>query len=220
MPAKWSGSGVRASVEEMYPLPQTGFYRSHASEARTLRRVPAGTFSRCGDCGLNCSILWQPDRAYFGEKDMQQLAVIRRMVSDLNVAGEIVPGADGAGSGWIGRELEESVPGCEQRRIAPMLFRALQEAERLIRSGEKDVAKVRESALRLLTDVRVRVPRDRRPEDNATVAGVTGPVRIAVCPSGLENYSLIDTFWSEQEEREDRPCSFPMAQFLSRSDEN
>ena len=33
----------------------------------------------------------QPDRAYFGEKDAQQLAIIRRMVADLNIPVSIVP---------------------------------------------------------------------------------------------------------------------------------
>jgi len=90
------------------------------------------------------------------------------MVSDLNVPVEIVPVPTVAGSGWIGREPRNQYLDAEQRRIATDVVSALQEAERLIRQARKDVAKVRESALRLLTDVRVEYLRDRRSRRHAT----------------------------------------------------
>jgi len=136
--------------------------------------------------------------------------VIRRMVSDLNVPVEIVAvptvrEADGLAVSSRNQYLD-----AEQRRIAPMLFRALQEAERLIRSGERDVARIRESALRLLTDVRVEYLEIVDPEDMQPVAGVTGPVRIAAA-IWLEIPGLSTTFWSEQGRREDLTnAQFPM----------
>ena len=73
-----------------------------------------------------------PDRAYFGEKDYQQLQVIGRMARDLNVAGEIVPcpivrEPDGLAMSSRNRYLSPN-----ERRQATVLVRALLEAKRLV----------------------------------------------------------------------------------------
>jgi pantoate--beta-alanine ligase len=67
----------------------------------------------------------QPDRAYFGEKDAQQLAIISRMVRDLNIPVEIVGVAtarepDGVALSSRNARLTEA-----ERRIAPVIHRAL-----------------------------------------------------------------------------------------------
>jgi pantoate--beta-alanine ligase len=79
----------------------------------------------------------QPHRAYFGEKDMQQLVVIRRMVADLNVPAMIVGvptvrESDGLALSSRNKYLNE-----EERQAAPALYRALSEAVNSIRSGEQ-----------------------------------------------------------------------------------
>ena len=51
----------------------------------------------------------QPDAAYFGEKDFQQLAVIRTMTSQLNLPVEIVPCPAIQGIRWIGNEFQKHV---------------------------------------------------------------------------------------------------------------
>ena len=78
------------SVEEMYPQPDTREF-SYAP----LDTVMEGTF-RPGHFNGVCQIVSklfdaiQPDRAYFGEKDFQQLAIIREMVRQMNYKLEIV----------------------------------------------------------------------------------------------------------------------------------
>jgi len=88
----------------------------------------------------------QPDRAYFGEKDAQQLAVVRRLVEDFNVPLDIigvptVRESDGLALSSRNRRLS-----AEERSAAPVLYRALQVAERLITDGNRDVAQVTAAA--------------------------------------------------------------------------
>lgn len=83
-----------------------------------------------------------PARAYFGEKDAQQVAVIRRMVLDLSFPVEIavcptVREPDGLAMSSRNRRLTP-----EQREAAGCLFLALSEAAELARAGERDAAKL------------------------------------------------------------------------------
>ncbi len=86
----------------------------------------------------------QPHKAYFGQKDAQQAAVIRRMTLDLNFPIEIVVcptvrEADGLAMSSRNVYLTD-----EQRRAATVLFRALSAAKELYESGERDAEKIRE----------------------------------------------------------------------------
>ena len=83
-----------------------------------------------------------PDRAYFGQKDAQQLAVIRRMVRDLNfdieiVGCPIVREADG-----LAKSSRNTYLSAEERTAATVLHKGLTAGEELLRSGEKNAAKV------------------------------------------------------------------------------
>lgn len=124
------------SVEEMYP----------AGEATTISLTgPAEGWE--GDArpghfrgvATVCAKLFgqvRPDRAYFGEKDWQQLQVIKRMVADLHLPLEIigietVREADGLALSSRNRFLA-----VEERALAPSLYRAMQAAARRIAAGE------------------------------------------------------------------------------------
>lgn len=87
--------------------------------------------------------LVQPDRAYFGQKDGQQVRIIQQMVTDLNVPVQVsvqptVREPDGLALSSRNQYLDPS-----QRQQAPVLYRALKEAETRIHSGERDAEAIR-----------------------------------------------------------------------------
>jgi len=78
-----------------------------------------------------------PDRAYFGEKDFQQLAIIRHMAKsqnpDVNIVGcTIIRDADGLAMSSRNMRLSES-----ERRIAPMIYKTLQQAKHKIETSKE-----------------------------------------------------------------------------------
>ena len=84
----------------------------------------------------------QPDVAYFGEKDAQQLAIVRRIVADLNLpvaiaSVETVREADGLALSSRNRQLTS-----EERRLAPALYQALRAVRAAVEGGTTDAAAV------------------------------------------------------------------------------
>ncbi|HYR91398.1 MAG TPA: pantoate--beta-alanine ligase [Terriglobia bacterium] len=168
-------------VDEMYPETQLAFTEVMRVSEGLCGAFRPGHFRGVATVVLKLFNIVQPDRAYFGEKDMQQLAVIRRMVKDLNVPVEIVPVATVREADGLAVSSRNQYLDAEQRRVAPVVFRALQEAERWIRAGEKDAVKIRAAATQILKEAPVRVEYFEvvDPEDMQPVATITGPVRVA-----------------------------------------
>lgn len=103
--------------------------------------------------------LVRPDLAVFGEKDAQQLAVVRRMVADLHLAVEIVAGPTVREEDGLALSSRNALLSEEDRRAAAVLHRALREAETAVRERRVDgsAAAVR----RLLHETLASEPRAR-----------------------------------------------------------
>ncbi len=86
----------------------------------------------------------QPHRAYFGQKDAQQLVVIRKMVRDLNLNVEIVRCPIVRETGGLAMSSRNVHLSPDERRAALILFRALSLSERVWRNGERDASKLRD----------------------------------------------------------------------------
>ena len=84
----------------------------------------------------------EPDRAYFGQKDAQQLAVIRRMVRDLNFNLEIVGCPIVREDDGLAKSSRNTYLSPQEREAAVVLSRALYRGEELLRAGETDAARV------------------------------------------------------------------------------
>lgn len=90
----------------------------------------------------------KPDRAYFGKKDAQQLAVIRHMVQDLNVDIEIVGCPIVREEDGLAKSSRNTYLSPEERKAAVVLSKSIDAGKELIKSGETDssiiLAKMRE----------------------------------------------------------------------------
>lgn len=84
----------------------------------------------------------KPDRAYFGQKDAQQLAVIKRMVRDLNFDIEIVGCPIVREEDGLAKSSRNTYLSDEERKIAVVLHKALEEGKHLVLNGEKDASVV------------------------------------------------------------------------------
>ncbi|HWQ54527.1 MAG TPA: pantoate--beta-alanine ligase [Bryobacteraceae bacterium] len=182
------------SGEEMYPTPQLAFVEVEKVSEGLCGAFRPGHFRGVATVVTKLFQIVQPDCAWFGEKDAQQLAVIRRMTADLNIPVEIagvpiVREPDGLAMSSRNRRLSP-----EERAAAPALYAALREAEAAVRRGCTDPDAVRNLALAVLA----RNPHVRleylEVVDEGTfqpVREISGPVRIAAA-AWLGGTRLID----------------------------
>src|SRR4051812_5485740 len=141
----------RPAVEEMYPADFSVSVEEN-SLANTLEgRSRPGHFR--GVCTVVAKLfhLLEPDAAVFGEKDFQQLAIIRRMVRDLNLPVEIIGVATvREGDGLVSSSRNKYL-NADERAQAPTLQRALQQARRLFTEGERSAEAIQTAARNVIT---------------------------------------------------------------------
>jgi pantoate--beta-alanine ligase len=94
----------------------------------------------------------QPDVAVFGEKDFQQLLIIRRMVNDLNVPIAIEGVATMREADGLAMSSRNSYLSAAERAVAPQLHQTLLDVRDIVLAGEHDLAAVEQTALTQLKD--------------------------------------------------------------------
>jgi pantoate--beta-alanine ligase len=169
-------------VEEMYPLAQLTFTEVTRVSEHLCGKFRPGHFRGVATVVLKLLNIVQPDLAYFGEKDIQQLAVIRRMIIDLNLAVAIIGVPTVREPDGLALSSRNKYLNAEERQAAPALYRALQEAAKQIRSGEREPSSIRGAGLTLLNQsplIRVEYFEIVDPEELQPVSAIAGPVRIA-----------------------------------------
>jgi pantoate--beta-alanine ligase len=167
---------------EMYPGPRFTAVEVSRITDHLCGAFRPGHFSGVATVVAKLFNIVRPDRAYFGEKDAQQLAVIRRMVRDLDVPVQIVGvptvrEADGLALSSRNRLLSPA-----ERRTALALPRALREAEALIRGGMLDPDEVKRAAgrhLEGLAGARLEYLEVVDPVELQPVGRIEGPVLVA-----------------------------------------
>jgi pantoate--beta-alanine ligase len=92
----------------------------------------------------------QPTKAYFGQKDAQQVAVIKKMVADLNMNLEIVVCPTVREPDGLAMSSRNTRLTSEHRQAAPVLYKALTLAQELWSQGEKDAGTIRHEMTELI----------------------------------------------------------------------
>lgn len=119
---------------DMYPAGYGTYVTVEGVTASLCGRSRPGHFRGVATVVAKLFNIVQPDKAYFGQKDFQQTAVIRRMASDLNIAVEVVVGPTLREPDGLAMSSRNSYLKPDERRAAPALYRALESARML---GEK-----------------------------------------------------------------------------------
>ena len=118
-------------VEEVYPEPDTRCFSYPPTDSVMEGAMRPGHFN--GVCQVVSKLFSyvEPDKAYFGEKDYQQIAVIRRMVADLGFGLEIVPCPVIRQSDGLAMSSRNTLLSDEERQTAANIYRVLNESRTL-----------------------------------------------------------------------------------------
>ncbi|MGL4488432.1 MAG: pantoate--beta-alanine ligase [Rhizobiaceae bacterium] len=167
-------------VAEMYPGNEETIVETTKLSKVLMGKIRPGHFRGVATVCSKLFNITLADKAFFGEKDFQQVAVIKRMVADLNMPLQIVPvptvrEADGLACSSRNVRLTP-----EDRKAAVVLSQSLTKAGELIAAGERSVAAIRKA----VRDVLKREPRgiieavDAR--DAATLQPLSGRITAPV----------------------------------------
>lgn len=128
--------------EEMYPEDFCTSVNMSGLQSELCGRTRPGHFG--GVCTVVNKLfnIVSPDRAYFGEKDAQQLAIVKHMVKDLNMNVEVVGCPTVREEDGLAKSSRNSRLSDEEREAAKVLYKVLCEGKKMIEDGERNSDKV------------------------------------------------------------------------------
>jgi len=117
-------------------------------EVKELGSIMCGKYRPSHFAGVTTVVLKlfnivRPDKAYFGQKDYQQLVIIKRMVDDLNLDIEIIGGPTMRENDGLALSSRNKYLSVKERENATILYECLKMAKDIIKKGEKDLEKIR-----------------------------------------------------------------------------
>jgi pantoate--beta-alanine ligase len=181
------------TVAEMYPPDASTFVEVEKLTDGLCGQYRSGHFRGVTTVVTKLFNIVLPDRAYFGLKDYQQYAVIRRMTRDLNLPIEVVGLPTVREQDGLATSSRNAYLTPEQREVAPVLYHALQQAAEAVRQGASlDQAKaVAASVLDRIPQMRVQYLEAVHP-DTLEPATWAGPPVVLAAAVFLGETRLID----------------------------
>jgi pantoate--beta-alanine ligase len=139
-------------VTEIYPH---GSERASRVEVPALSRILEGEFRPGHFEGVSTVVaklfhIVEPDVAVFGEKDFQQLAVIRRMVEELCMPVQVIGAATVRAADGLALSSRNQYLTPDERALAPRIYAELQAAAQRLKAGDADFAGIEGTGLRAL----------------------------------------------------------------------
>ncbi|AIH04775.1 MULTISPECIES: pantoate--beta-alanine ligase [Thermodesulfobacterium] len=138
------------SEEEMYPSDYQTYVEVVNLTDKLCGAFRPGHFKGVTTVVLKLFNIIQPDIAVFGEKDYQQLLVIKQMVKDLNLDIEIVGSPTVREPDGLAMSSRNIYLSPKERESAVSLNRALELAEKLVKEGEKNPEKIKKTLFEFL----------------------------------------------------------------------
>lgn len=171
-------------IAEMYPVGFATTVSVTGAIAETLEGAERGRGHFDGVATVVTKLLLAalPDRAYFGAKDAQQVAVIRRFVADLGLPVEIVVCPTSRDADGLARSSRNTRLSAEERSRALAIPRALEAVKDAAAEGVADTGALRARAVAVLeaAGIRSEYLAFVDPETLAPAAVVEGPVLVAI----------------------------------------
>jgi pantoate--beta-alanine ligase len=164
------------SAEEMYLGNEETIVETTRLSKVLMGKIRPGHFRGVATVCCKLFNIAQPDEVFFGEKDFQQVAVIKRMVADLNMPVTVVP---------VPTMREMDGLACSSRNVrltpqdrvaAPVLNRALIRAEEMLLLGERSVAVIRRAVVSMLSSEPLGQIEAVDIRDAATLAKISGNI--------------------------------------------
>lgn len=130
------------SIEEIYPNKSYSFVDTSVLDKNLCGATRPGHFR--GVCTVVTKLfnIVAPHRAYFGKKDYQQLAIIKKMVEDLNIDVEIVACDTIRSKEGLALSSRNSLLTSKEREDALILIQAIEKVEESFKNGERDSKKL------------------------------------------------------------------------------
>jgi len=138
------------SEAEMYPGPAATFVKVEGLSERLDGQSRPGHFRGVTTVVSKLFHIVEPDRAFFGQKDAAQVAIIRRMVRDLNLPVEIVVCPIVREPDGLAMSSRNAYLNPEQRKQALVLSQSLRRVAELFERGERDVAQLEAAGRQVL----------------------------------------------------------------------
>ena len=170
-------------VDEMYPENYQTFVELEKLPDFLCGKSRDGHFRGVSTVVTKLFNIVCPDSAFFGEKDFQQLAIIRQMTKDLNFGIEIVGVGIVREKDGLAKSSRNTYLSAEERENSVLLFKSLNIADEMVKKGEKSASVIKETATQTILsykNAKIDYINICNPETLEDVDVIDGPVLMAM----------------------------------------